>query len=46
MDGTFSFAEEFPGFRYLRKVPSEGSPRSGVFDGFLNSVILLKDRKE
>ena len=25
-------AEEAPDFRYLRKVPSQGSPRSGVFD--------------
>lgn len=35
--GTFSFAEEFPDFRNLKKVPDEGSPRTcaAVFDAFL-----------
>jgi hypothetical protein len=35
--GTFSFAEEFPDFRHLKQVPSEGSPRTcdEVFDAFL-----------
>lgn len=35
--GTFSFAEEFPDFRRLRKVPDQGSPKTcaQVFDAFL-----------
>jgi hypothetical protein len=35
--GTFSFAEEFPGYVYLSKVPRAGSPRTcgQVFDDFL-----------
>jgi integrase len=35
--GAFSFAEEFPNFRNLKRVPSEGSPRTcaQVFDAFL-----------
>jgi integrase len=34
---TFSFAEEFPNFRNLKKGPNEGSPRTcaQVFDAFL-----------
>ena len=34
---TFSFAEEFPDFRHLKKVPSEGSPQTcaQTFDSFL-----------
>ena len=36
-NGTFSFAEEFPDFRHLRKVPDQGSPKTcaQVFDAFL-----------
>jgi hypothetical protein len=35
--GTFSFAEEFPEFRCLAKVPDRGSPRTcaHVFDAYL-----------
>jgi integrase len=35
--GTFSFADEFPGFRDLQRVPDAGSPRTcgQVFDAFL-----------
>jgi integrase len=35
--GTFSFAEEFPNFRDLKKTPGAGSPRTcaSVFDEFL-----------
>ena len=35
--GTFSFAEEFPDFLHLNKVPDEGCPRTcaHVFDTFL-----------
>ena len=35
-DGTFSFAEEFPDFRHLKKVPDQGSPKTcaQVFDAF------------
>ena len=35
--GTFSFAEEFPEYRYLTEVPDQGSPRTcdQVFDAFL-----------
>jgi integrase len=35
--GTFSFAEEFPDFLHLNKVPDEGRPRTcaHVFDAFL-----------
>ena len=35
--GTFSFAEEFPDFRHLRKVPDQGSPKTcaQIFDAFL-----------
>lgn len=35
--GTFSFAEEFPDYRNLKKVPDQGSPRTvtQVFDAFL-----------
>jgi integrase len=35
--GTFSFAEEFPDFLHLDKVPDEGCPRTcaDVFDAFL-----------
>jgi integrase len=35
--GTFSFAEEFPDFLHLNKVPEEGCPRTcaHVFDAFL-----------
>ena len=35
--GTFSFAEEFPDYRHLKKVPRAGSPRTcgQVFDEYL-----------
>jgi integrase len=35
--GTFSFSEEFPNFRHLKKLPHAGSPRtrSQVFDDYL-----------
>jgi hypothetical protein len=35
--GTFSFAEEFPDYVHLGKVPRSGSPRTcdDVFDNFL-----------
>jgi integrase len=35
--GTFSFAEEFPDYVHLKKVPRAGSPRTcnQVFDDFL-----------
>lgn len=35
--GTFSFAEEFPYYRFLRQTPGGGSPRTcdQVFDAFL-----------
>ena len=35
--GTFSFAEEFPDYRNLKRVPGEGSPRTcaQAFDDFL-----------
>jgi integrase len=35
--GTFLFAEEFPQFRHLRKLPDQGSPRTcaQVFDEYL-----------
>ena len=35
--GTFSFAEEFPDYRHLKKLPQSGSPRTcgQVFDEYL-----------
>lgn len=38
---TFSFAEEFPNFRNLNKVPNEGSPRTcaQIFDAFLAHCV-------
>jgi integrase len=46
--GTFSFAEEFPEFRYLEQVPSEGSPRTcnEVFDAFLAHCQARLDKND
>jgi hypothetical protein len=45
--GTFSFAEEFPDFLHLNKVPDEGCPRTcaHVFDAFLGhcEARVVKD---
>jgi integrase len=48
INGTFSFAEEFPEYRHLRKVPDQGSPRTcaQVFDAYLThcaSRVLKSD---